>query len=215
MAAVAQRLRRWATEDFGSAIGLSAENSPMIKQTVPALLGFLSICLPVLAQQPDLESITRDQLFESGRVDIAPALTVNRADLMTTAGGQVLINGSPALVLLDGRRLPDLPSLGPGLPGMSALELVPVAFLRAVQVQKTASDPMYGADGPGGVVNLELNRQFTGGGEAGFFYGASTGKHGGDDMQSYIMGGISDGSTSVFGGVSYESATLNLRRAGR
>jgi len=168
------------------------------------LLALLSIVLPLGARGQDLATITQTELRDTGELDLGSALARDRSDLFTNLEGNPSIHGLPALVLLDGRRLPDLHDLG-----VSDLDLVPIAFVQAVQVQQAS--PVYGADGPGGVVNLESN-SVVGGGEAGFMYGAGTGRNGGSEMQSYIFGGVTDGSTTVFGGFSHTESTVRFGR---
>ena len=177
----------------------------MIKRA--ALLAFLSVALAVFAQGQDLTTISRAQLRETGEIDLGSALLRERSDLFSTLDGNISIHGLPTLVLLDGRRLPDLGDLG-----VSALDLVPMSFVRAVKVEQ--GSPIYGADAPGGVLDLELNRA-VGGGEAGFFYGGSTGRNRGSEMQGYIFGGIDDGRTSVFGGISHQESDVRFGGFGR
>ncbi|HEX3816803.1 MAG TPA: TonB-dependent receptor plug domain-containing protein [Chthoniobacterales bacterium] len=171
------------------------------------LLALLSIALPLGARGQDLATITQTELRDTGEIDLGSALARDRSDLFTSLEGNPSIHGLPTLVLLDGRRLPDLHDLG-----VSDLDLVPIAFVRAVQVEQAS--PIYGADGPGGVVNMELNRA-VGGGEAGFRYGSSVGGGGGSEMQGYIFGGVNDGGTSVFGGISHTESNVRFGGFGR
>ncbi len=172
----------------------------MMKRAFPAVIGFLSLCLPLAAQD---ETITTDELSATGEVDVAPALTLYRPDIFSTVDGLVLIHDLPVLTLLDGRRFPISSSLG--RMGMTAVDFVPLAFLSAVEVQKANPSPMYGTDRPGGTVNLQLKR-FYGGGEAGVFYGKSGGKYGREDFQTYIIGGIGNDKFNITAGASYQES---------
>ena len=182
----------------------------MLKWTIPALLGFLCICSPLFAQQSDplLASdggiFAADQLGITGEVDTASALTRYRPDLFSEVNGSLLIHGLPALTLLDGRRFPISGDLGQF--GAAPLESVPLAFLSAVRVQTPGASPVYGADAPGGVVDLRLNNVSTGG-EFGIFYGASGGKYGREDFESYIHGGVGTDNFQISAGAVYQHSS--------
>ena len=118
----------------------------------------------------------------------------------------VLIHGLPALTLLDGRRFLFSSALGPM--GMMPLDLFPVAFLTAVEVEKVNASPMYETDSPDGVVNLRLNWNYSGG-EIGVFYGRSSGKFGREDKQAYISSAASEMKNSTS-----QSAQITRSRAG-
>ena len=178
----------------------------MTMRVLSVLLGLLGLCRPLFAQTP-ADVITADQLRLTGEVSTAPALALYRPDILSTVDGALLIHSLPVLTLLDGRRFPlsgDLTARG-----LNPLNTVPVAFLSAVRVDKNVS-PAYGSDGPGGVVNLELNRSYSGG-EVGVFYGASGGKYGREDFQSYIRGGVGNDSFQISGGAAYSESSGTVR----
>ncbi len=172
-----------------------------MKRAFPAVIGFLSLCLPLAAQD---ETITSQDLRITGEVDVAPALTLYRPDIFSTVDGLILIHDLPVLTLLDGRRFPISSSLG--RMGMTAVDFVPVAFLSAVEVEKVNPSPMYGTDRPGGTVNLQW-RRFYGGGEVGVFYGKSGGKYGREDFQTYIIGGIGNDKFNITAGAAYQESS--------
>jgi iron complex outermembrane receptor protein len=188
----------------------------MIKRALPAVLGFLGLCLPLAAQQTNRpeqaedETITLEQLQLTGAVDTASALALYQPDTFSASGNSVLIYGFQTLTLLDGRRF----SISGPLGRLTPLDLFPVAFLRAVDVQKINASPMYGTDSPGGVVNLRLNRDFSGG-EFGVFYGKSGGKFGREDFQSYIIGGVGNEHFNITAGASYQESSGSIPRRGR
>jgi outer membrane receptor protein involved in Fe transport len=205
-------------QDFARARGVSAVNSLMIKRAFPAVLGFLSLCLPLAAQQTNRpeqtedDTITLEQLRRTGAVDTASALTLYLPDIFSTVGSSLLLHGLPARTLLDGRRFPISGALD--RMGMTPFDLFPVAFLSAVEIQKVNASPMYGTDSPGGVVNLRLNRDYSGG-EVGVFYGKSSGKFGREDKQSYILGSVGDEKFHITAGAAYEESSGRVPRLGR
>ena len=187
----------------------------MIERALLALFGFLCLCLPLVAQQTNdpaqtyKETITLAQLRGTGAVDTASALTLYRPDIFSTLGGSVLIHGLPALSLLDGRRF----ALSNPMAQMrlTPLDLFPIAFLKAVEVEKVGPAPMHGADAPGGVLNLRLNRDYTGG-DVGLYYGRSGGKFGREDKQAYILGGVGDENLNITAGAAYEESSQRVPR---
>lgn len=155
-----------------------------------------------------METITREDLEKTGEVETGPALTLERPDLFSSVDSTALIHGLPVLTLLDGRRFPasDL-----GRMGMTPFDLVPVAFLTAVDVQTVGVAPRFGTDGPGGVVNLRT-RTFDYGGEVGFMYGRSTGKYGREDYSTYIIGGVGNEKFNITAGAYYHESTWRAPR---
>lgn len=178
----------------------------MTTRVLPVLLGLLGICGPLFAQSPG-DVFTAEQLRLTGEASTAPALALYRPDILSTVDGALLIHSLPVLTLLDGRRFPLSGDLGAR--GLNPAQLVPVAFLSAVRVDKNVS-PAYGSDGPGGVVNLDLDRNYSGG-EAGVFYGASGGKYGREDFQTYIRGGVGNDSFQISAGAAYSQSSGTVR----
>ena len=187
-----------------------------MRRAFSAVLGFLGLCLPLAAQQTNLpdqtddETITLEQLQITGAVDAASALALYQPDTFSASGNSVLIYGFQTLTLLDGRRF----SISGPLGRLTPVDLFPVAFLKAVDVQKINASPMYGTDSPGGVVNLRLNRDFSGG-EFGVFYGKSSGKFGREDKQAYILGGVGNEKFQMTAGAVYEESSGKVPRPGR
>jgi outer membrane receptor protein involved in Fe transport len=180
----------------------------MIKRILPAVLGFLSLSLPLTAQLAGDGIITVEQLRKTGALDVVSALTLSRPDLFSTNDGSLLIHGLPALTLLDGRRFPISNALGRmGMP----LDL-PIAFLQGVEVEKAPASPIYGSDATGGVVNLRLTDTTYSGGEVGFFYGRSGGKYGREDMQGYIIGTVGNDKFSITAGAAYQESSGHIPR---
>ena len=178
-----------------------------MQRTALVFLALAGLCFPVAAQE--FETVTRNDLEITGQLDTAPALAFYRSDLFNTVDGSVLLHGLPVLTLLDGRRFPISSELG--RMGMSPLDLFPSAFLRAVEVQKVSSSPMHGTDAPGGVVDLRLNRDYSGG-EMGVFYGKSGGRYGREDFQAYILGGVGNDKFHITAGAAYEESSGHIPR---
>lgn len=185
-----------------------------MKHVLFAVVGFLSLCLPLAAQPANPfdpaedKIITVEQLRQTGALDVASALTLRRPDIFSTVDGSILIHGLPVLTLLDGRRFPISSELG--RMGMSPLDLFPIAFLSAVDLQKMDASPIYGTDSAGGVVNVRLNRYYSGG-EVGLFYGS--GKHGREDKQAYILGGVGDEKFQITVGAAYQESRGYIQRS--
>ena len=188
----------------------------MINRALPALLCLLGACLPLLAQQPapsgQAEIITREQLEQEGEIDVTPSLSLYRPDLFSSVDSSLLIHSLPVLTLLDGRRFPISSELG--RMGMTPLDLFPLAFFSAVEVQSVSPSPIYGTEGPGGVVNLRLNRNYSGG-EVGIFYGKSSGRYDREDFQTYIIGSTGNDKFHITAGAAYQESSGHGPRFGR
>lgn len=186
----------------------------MIRRATPVVAALLVCSGALLAQAPGPaplfdQTITLDQLRSTGAPDTAAALTLYRPDL-SAANGLISIHGMPALTLFDGRRVADSSFLA--RMGLTSLDLFPVAFLKAIEVQSNGASPMYGADATGGVVNLRLNRNYTGT-EVGLFYGTSLGgKFHRDEEQAYFISGIGNDKTQITVGGFYERSSLHSPR---
>jgi len=184
-----------------------------MKSVLLALLGLLGLALPLTAQtslpRGDVQTITREELEETGEVETGAALTLHRGDIFRGVDSAALIHGLPVLTLLDGRRFPLSTQLG--RTSASPVNDLPVAFLRSVEVQPNGGAARYGSDGPGGTVNLRLNRLQTGG-EVGVFYGRSSGKYGREDYSAYIMGGIGNDKFNLTVGAAYHESHGKIPR---
>ncbi len=190
----------------------------MFRRLLRAVLGCFCLSLTVGAQPPPnavqtkVETMTVDGLRSTGGENVDPALALYRPNLFSTTSGSVLIHNLPALVLLDGRPFADTSYLG--AMGVAPLDLFPLAYLTAVQVQKVNAIPVLETEGPGGVINLRLNRNYSGG-EAGIFYGTSTGKYGRDEFQSYIVGGVGNDKFHITVGAAYQESSGRFPRRDR
>ncbi|MDQ6654976.1 MAG: TonB-dependent receptor plug domain-containing protein, partial [Verrucomicrobiota bacterium] len=156
-------------------------------------------------QQENGEKITHEQLQTTGATDTGSALNLYRPDLFSSIDGATLIHGLPVMTLLDGRRFPISGELG--RMGTAPLNLFPLALISAVQVQKTTTRPSVGSDAPGGVVDLELKRGYTTGGEVGVFYGKSGGRNGREDFEAHIIGTVGNDKVQITAGAAYQESS--------
>jgi hypothetical protein len=170
----------------------------MIKRALVVGLGFLALCFPLPAQQAN----------RSDEFDAAASLALYRPEIFSTVESSVLIHDLPVLTLLDGQRLPVPNELG--RMGVAPLDPLPVAFLRAVERQKgnttSVSAPVDGKDLSSEVINSPLNPVYYGG-EVGVFYGHGSGKFGGDDFGTYILGEAGNDKFHITAGASYEESS--------
>lgn len=185
----------------------------MIKRALLAVLGSLSLCLPLAAQQTEDKTITREQSRSTGSLDTAAALTLDQPDVFSTVDSSILIHGLPVPTLLDGRRFPVWNELA--RMGMAPLDLFPVAFLSAVEAPKVDPSPIQGTDSLGELDNLRLNRGLYASGEMGVFYGTTTGKFGYQTKQSYIVGTVGNDRFQITAGVSSEESSGRIPRFGQ
>jgi iron complex outermembrane receptor protein len=182
----------------------------MMKPALAGVLSFAAVCLPLAAHASDApapantDTIVAEELDITGATETGPALALYRPDVFRTIDGSVLMHSLPVLTLLDGRRFPISSDLG--RMGFGLLDLFPVAFLSAVDVQRFGGSPRYGTDAPGGIVDLRLNRDYTGG-EVGVFYGKSGGKYGREDFQAYILGGAGNDKFHITVGAAYQESS--------
>src|SRR5690242_218135 len=130
----------------------------MRKRVLMVVLGALGLGLSVAAaiggDGVNDQTITREDLQETGAVDIPSALALYQSDSFSNVGNSVLVYGFPTLTLLDGRRFLISGPMG----RLSATDVLPMAFVSSVSVQKINASPVYGSDGPGGVLDMHLNR---------------------------------------------------------
>ena len=183
----------------------------MLKRVLPAVIVLLGLSLPLVAQPAadDATLITSEDLRISGETEVGPALTLYRRDLFSTVDGAVLLNGLPALTLLDGRRFPISSALG--RMGHAPVVNFPVAFLEAVEVKKGGPALRHGSDSPVGTVDLRLKR-LDYGGEVGFFYGKSSGDYGREDFSAHIISGIGNEKFNITVGAAYQETTFKVPR---
>ena len=203
--------------NFAGAHGFFVVNSPVIKGTLLFGLGFLSFCFPAAAQQSSGSKQTEDKVIleESRRPDVldaASTLTLDRPEILNTVDSLVLIQNLGLLTLLEGGRLPVSSELG--RMGRAPLDIFPDA-LPGAEVEEgnrvAVSAPVDGKDSPSEVTSSPLNPTYVGG-EMGVLYGSSSGKFGGDILQTYIVGEVGNEKFHITVGASHEEASERFPR---
>jgi hypothetical protein len=182
----------------------------MNKGAFTVVLGFLSLCLPLAAQQTEDETITLGQLRNTSALDAASVLTLYQSDIFSTVDSAVLIHGLPVPTLLDGRRFPVSSELA--RIGMMPLDIFPVALVSAVEVPKRNASPIDSKDLPGEVDYSRSNRDLYSSGEMGVLYGTTTGKFGYETKQAYIQGTVGNDRFQITAGVSSEESSWRFPR---
>jgi|HubBroStandDraft_4_1064222.scaffolds.fasta_scaffold14053_4 hypothetical protein len=185
----------------------------MNKGALTVVLGFLSLCLPLAAQQTEDETIALEQSRSPGALDTAAALTLYQPDIFGTVDSSVLIHGLPVPTLLDGRRFPISNALA--RMGMVPLDIFPIALVSALEIPKRNASPIDSKDLPGEVDYSRANRDFYSSGEMGFLYGTTTGKFGYETKQSYIQGTVGNDKFQITAGVSYQDSSWRIPRSGQ
>jgi len=185
----------------------------MIKRALPAVVGFLGLCLPLAAQQSENETIAPAPLRNTSALDTAASLTLYQPNIFGTVDSSVLIHGLPVPTVLDGRRFPVSNALA--RMGMATLDFSPVAFLNAVETPRVSTTRVQDADSPDEVEYSRLNRGFYTSGEMGFSYGTTLGKFGYETKQSYIVGTVGNDKFQITAGVSSQESSGRIPRFGR
>lgn len=181
----------------------------MIKRGLPAMAAFLGICFSVPAQETVASAAhwtARLSLASSGASESAERYSAadetNSFRLLNSAW-----YGSERLTLDDGRLFSFLnaPARLPATPA----DYLPVFYAGELPRVTPVSTLARGANDK----SLDLLPKFDyASGEAGVFYGKSTGKYGREIKAGYILGEIVDGNTHITVGVSYQESN---GRAGR
>src|ERR1700688_983394 len=171
-------LNRLMLKDFAGVCGFSAFNSGMVKRAL-GVAGFLALCFPLAAQQP---------------FDSASTFVFYRPEIFTSVDSAALVRELRMTEFLDGR-LPGSSALG--RMGTAPVANFPMGLVSAEPGQKRTSvsravkDPKDGKDySSAESLAMEKASLAWTGGEVGFFYGHSSGKFGGDEVGSYITGGV-------------------------
>jgi hypothetical protein len=191
-------------ENFTGAGGVLAVNSRMTKRIVLGMAAFLSLCLPLGAEQPG-RALSLAQLNSLASQNSRPLFFQPTA--FSRLGDPLLVDGSLGPAAFSSRETFSL---------ATTFNLVgtPTSFLpttMAVQspsrsVPATSSKDKDSSDYP-----LDLRPGYYVTGEVGFLYGRSTGKFGGDYKQGYIIGEVGNDKLHITVGASYEDSNWNGR----
>jgi iron complex outermembrane receptor protein len=117
-------------------------------------------------------------------------------------GASVNIKGLPTLVLLNGRRVANDPAESTGGSQFVDLNLIPVAAIDRIEVLQDGASAVYGSDAVGGVINIILKKNYNGF-EIGADYGFSKNAGHYAERSGYVVGGVSNDTTSITIGVNY------------
>jgi hypothetical protein len=145
-----------------------------------------------------------------------PIFGFYRPELFSTVDSSDLVRDLPMREFLDGR-LPGSTALGQM--GTARVANFPMALVSAEPRQKgnrvsgPVKDPKDGKD-YSSVESLALEKASLAwtGGELGVFYGHSSGKFGGDEFGSYIMGGVGNEHMQINVGASYQEFNGHVPR---
>jgi len=156
----------------------------MTKRALFAVAGFLSLCVPLSAQQtyrPDLFSALNNSIS-------LPSLSLSDGRLFSLSSAFTWMQPTP----------PDfLPALSPPLPQTAT---APAAY------PKDSSKEVVDLQKP----NLFDYAH----GEIGFLYGRSTGKFSGDVEQGYFIGEVGNDKVHITAGAFYENSSVRFPRFG-
>src|ERR1700732_2523359 len=110
----------------------------MIERVLFTVLGVLSVCFPVGAQQPSSWQRTQGITFAQ--------MSLYRPEVLSPVDSSTLVNGLPMLVLLDDQRLPIATELG--RMGMTSLSFSPLVYVANADNQQASASPEYKAVAP-------------------------------------------------------------------
>ena len=180
-------------QDFAGARAVSVVNYGLMKRALLAVLGWLALSFPLAAQE----------VFDS-----AATFVFYRPAIFTSVDSAALVRELPMTEFLDGR-LPGSSALG--RMGTAPVANFPMALVRAEPRKKGTSvsgpvrDPKDGKDySSAESLAAEKASLVWTGGEIGVFYGHSSGKFGGDEFGSYIVGGVGNEHLQINVGASYQ-----------
>lgn len=163
----------------------------MTRRAVSTFVCLLGFSLPLAAQQP----------LDSGR-----ALSLSQPNMFPPAEASLLFRDP--IALSDGRYF--LPASRMRSMGMVSLDFGP-AYVTPIETHRINGSPMNGTDAPDGVLGLRTNPIYAGG-EAGVFYGKSSGKYGREDFATYIFGTIGNDNFRITVGATHQESTVRIPR---
>ena len=173
-----------------------------MKRALSAVLAWLALSFPLAAQQ---------------RFDSESTFLFYRPEIFTSVDSIALVRELQMTEFLDGR-LPGSTALGQM--GTAPVANFPVALVGSTPRQKgngtatSIKDPKDGKDySSAEAMALEKASLVWTGGEIGIFYGHSSGKFGGDEFGSYIVGGVGNEHLQINVGASYQEFNGHFSRS--
>ncbi|MEP7015689.1 MAG: hypothetical protein ABI925_09630 [Verrucomicrobiota bacterium] len=147
-------------------------------------------------------------------LDASSTFALYRPEIFTTVDSSTLIDRLPVRIFLDGTRFPVSSEMG--RMGMTPLDFPAIAFMSPVTIAHMSVSRVHrgpradgkdfskdGKDSSAEVMGAPLNPlQY--GGEAGVYYGHASGKFGGDEFGSYMMGSVGNDKFQISAGASYQ-----------
>ena len=114
----------------------------------------------------------------------------------TNGGSQLALRNTATLVLINGRRVAYAPVGASGGFQFVDVNLIPVSAIQRIEVLADGASAIYGTDAVAGVVNIILKTDFQGF-EIGGRYGQATSDGHAAERSAHIVGGVSNGKTSM------------------
>jgi iron complex outermembrane receptor protein len=114
----------------------------------------------------------------------------------TGGGSQLALRNTQTLVLINGRRATNSPISSTGGYNFVDVNLIPLAAVDRIEVLADGASAIYGTDAVAGVVNIILKTDFQGF-EVGSHYGTSPNTGHYEEKSGYVIGGTSNGKTSI------------------
>ena len=171
---------------------------------IPTAASALSMPVSILdAKQIQLSGVTTSVLdvlrktmpafSGSGNIGIENA---NISSNSTYGGSQLALHNLNTLVLINGRRVAYDPAESEGGFEFVDLNMIPLAAIERIDVLADGSSAIYGSDAIGGVINIILKSNYNGW-EVGGHYGVSSNEGHYSERSAYVVGGVSNGTTSI------------------
>jgi hypothetical protein len=152
-------------------------------------------------------------------MDVTFSPTLNQPEIFNAVDGLTLIKRLPILNFLDGTRLPVSSPLG--RMGRAPLNLDSINYVTNVDLPEITVSPAEGPDGkdfvadgkdsPADVKTAQSSSVYYGG-ELGLYFGHSSGKFGGDEFGSYLVGGVGDDKFTITVGAGYQESNNHIPR---
>lgn len=172
------------TQNFAGAGSVLAVNSLMSKRGLLLVVGSLSLCLSVSAQQ-----VRRADIFKSLNNSSPHLPSLALADAGSFSFASAFSWTGPATVDF----LPSLPTVRP-------------------PAHQTSNSTALAADSSREVAEIKPNLLDYTSGEVGFFYGRSMGKSGGSYKEGYVVGEVGDDRFHITVGAAYEDSSFRFAR---
>lgn len=190
-------------KDFAGVGLVSVVNSRLMKGPLAAVIGLSG--LAVFSQL-------------TVRADFDPIFGFYRPELFATVDGSGLLQQLPMTGFLDGRM--------PGTTALGRMGTAPVGNFPVALVSAEPQPRVKGSSVSGPVKDPKDGKEYSSveslavekaslvwtGGEIGFMYGHSSGKFGGDEFSSYLLGGVGNDHLQINVGAGYEESHFSRSR---